>query len=105
MMRDITGYGSGRGPFIGFHDAFPTQGDTPDAEFDVAAGGWLDFLPGMDRVALDTHPYLCFSAPNNDGLSYQAAKVRFRYSVCTRRNRILTCVHYPSSPAHTGARR
>ena len=28
----------------------------------------------MDRVALDTHPYLCFSTPNNDGITYQAAK-------------------------------
>lgn len=78
MMRDITGYGTGNGPFIGFHDAFPTQDGIADADFDVAAGGWLDFAPGMDRVALDTHPYLCFSAPNDDSLPYQAAKVSRR---------------------------
>lgn len=57
------------GPWITFHDGF-----TGSPARDVAAGGWLGFLPGMDRVALDTHPYLCFSTPNNDGISYQAAK-------------------------------
>lgn len=77
MIRDITGFGEGRGPFISFHDAFAPQNDVSDVDFDVARGGWNDFLPGMDRVSLDTHPYLCFSEPNNDPLSFQATKVRF----------------------------
>lgn len=55
---------------IAFHDGFVPYA-TP-----MASGGWDGFLTGADRVALDSHPYLCFSAPNNDGLSYQAAKVR-----------------------------
>ncbi|KAK4049288.1 hypothetical protein OIV83_004225 [Microbotryomycetes sp. JL201] len=74
MIRGVTGYGKGNGPFIAFHDGFPLQNGIPDSEFDVSNGGWLDFLPGMDRVSLDTHPYLCFSEPNNDGLAYQASK-------------------------------
>ncbi|KAM0787105.1 hypothetical protein ACM66B_006360 [Microbotryomycetes sp. NB124-2] len=69
MIREITGYGEGNGPWITFHDGFT---GTPVRS--VAQGGWLGWLPGMDRVALDTHPYLCFAEPNNDGITYQAAK-------------------------------
>lgn len=87
MVRGITGIGEGNGecalclrlsrrslalnsgPWITFHDGF-----TGTPVRNVSAGGWLGFLPGMDRVALDTHPYLCFAEPNNDGISYQAAK-------------------------------
>ncbi|ORY88674.1 glycoside hydrolase family 5 protein [Leucosporidium creatinivorum] len=69
MIRDITGIGEGNGPFITFHDGF-----TGTPVRNVTSGGWLGFMPGMDRVALDTHPYLCFSEPNNDGITYQAAK-------------------------------
>ncbi|SCV67335.1 BQ2448_5981 [Microbotryum intermedium] len=67
MIRNITGFGTGKGPFITFHDAFFVLNTTSN-------GGWLGWMPGSDRVSLDRHPYLCFSAPNNDGLSYQAAK-------------------------------
>ncbi|SGY89872.1 BQ5605_C039g11774 [Microbotryum silenes-dioicae] len=67
MMRNITGFGTGNGPFITFHDAFFVLNTTDN-------GGWLGWMPGSDRVALDRHPYLCFATPNNDGLSYQAAK-------------------------------
>ncbi|KAK4047108.1 hypothetical protein OIO90_006310 [Microbotryomycetes sp. JL221] len=74
MMRGMTGFGKDNGPWIAFHDGFPLQNGIPDSEFDVSAGGWLGWLPGMDRVSLDTHPYLCFSEPNNDGLAYQASK-------------------------------
>jgi len=73
MIRDITGIGEGNGPFITFHDGF-----TGTPVRNVTSGGWLGWMPGMDRVALDTHPYLCFSTPNNDGITYQAAKVSFR---------------------------
>ncbi|PFH50439.1 glycoside hydrolase family 5 protein [Amanita thiersii Skay4041] len=49
MVRNITGYGEGHGPFISIHDGF--QGML----------SWANFLPGSDRIALDTHPYLAFS--------------------------------------------
>lgn len=70
MVRGITGIGEGKGPFITFHDAFFDQATS------VASGGWDGFLAGGDRMAIDSHPYLCFSAPNHDSLGYQAAKVR-----------------------------
>ncbi|PPQ73542.1 hypothetical protein CVT24_007452 [Panaeolus cyanescens] len=50
MIRNITGVGEGKGPFMSIHDGF--QG------FDA----WTDFLnPGADRLALDQHPYFAFS--------------------------------------------
>lgn len=72
MVRGISGIGEGNGPFITFHDGFVAQATN------ISQGSWDGFLPGADRMALDQHPYLCFDAsgPNNDGLSYQAAKVR-----------------------------
>ena len=74
MVREITGIGEGKGPFIVFHDGFVGQAQT------IAEGGWLDFLPGADRVALDSHPYLCFGDPSADPLGFQATKVCFRRS-------------------------
>lgn len=71
-MRNIGGIGQGNGPFITYHDGFTKQAES------IAQGGWNGFLPGADRVGIDTHPYLCFAAPNNDGLAYQAMKVRCR---------------------------
>ncbi|KAI0764318.1 glycoside hydrolase [Trametes elegans] len=52
-LRGITGTGAGNGPIIGFHDGFS------------GPGGWADFLPGADRVALDTHPYFAFNGKAN----------------------------------------
>lgn len=69
MIRDIGGTGTGNGPFIVLHDGFVQQG------IPVSRGGWMGFLPGSDRVSLDSHPYLCFGPPNNDGLAFQATKV------------------------------
>ncbi|KAF7367193.1 Glycoside hydrolase family 5 protein [Mycena sanguinolenta] len=51
MIRGITGYGEGNGPFISIHDGFDPLTT------------WADFLPGSDRINLDTHPYFAFS-PN-----------------------------------------
>ncbi|KAG5653125.1 hypothetical protein H0H81_002192 [Sphagnurus paluster] len=48
MIRNITGYGAGNGPFIGIHDGF------------AGISTWADFLPGSDRILLDTHPYFAF---------------------------------------------
>ncbi|KAJ6533670.1 glycoside hydrolase superfamily [Mycena capillaripes] len=54
MIRSITGYGAGNGPFISIHDGFDP----------VAT--WAGFLPGADRVILDTHPYFAFNQQPND---------------------------------------
>ncbi|KAJ7448821.1 hypothetical protein B0H11DRAFT_2332812 [Mycena galericulata] len=54
MIRSITGYGAGNGPFISIHDGF----------LNVAA--WAGFLPGSDRIILDTHPYFAFDQQPND---------------------------------------
>ena len=48
MIREITGYGEGNGPFLSFHDGF------------VGIRQWFSFLPGADRLAVDQHPYLIF---------------------------------------------
>lgn len=62
MIRDITGIGKGKGPWLSFHDAF------------LSAGAWKDFLRGADRVALDTHPYLSFGGQNQDPMDEQVWK-------------------------------
>ncbi|GAA5970274.1 hypothetical protein JCM11641_001644 [Rhodosporidiobolus odoratus] len=67
MMRSISGTGESNGPFITFHDGFVTLSTN------VTSGGWNGFLNGWDRVALDSHRYLCFDTPNNYGLAYQAS--------------------------------
>ncbi|KAJ7692426.1 glycoside hydrolase superfamily [Mycena rosella] len=54
MIRKITGIGAGNGPYISIHDGF--QG----------LDSWAGFLPGSDRVILDTHPYFAFSGAPND---------------------------------------
>ncbi|KAJ6528287.1 glycoside hydrolase family 5 protein [Mycena vulgaris] len=54
MIRGITGYGAGNGPFMSIHDGF--QG----------VASWAGFLPGSDRVILDTHPYFAFDQQPND---------------------------------------
>ncbi|KAJ7071561.1 glycoside hydrolase [Mycena amicta] len=54
MVRGITGMGAGKGPYISLHDGF------------VGLESWAGFMPGSDRVILDTHPYFSFSGnPNN----------------------------------------
>lgn len=65
---EITGTGTGNGPILAIHDGFSTRGVS------VADGGWNGFMAGADRLAMDSHPYLCFSAPNNDSVEYQATK-------------------------------
>ncbi|KAJ2922822.1 hypothetical protein H1R20_g14279, partial [Candolleomyces eurysporus] len=49
IVRSITGYGTGKGPYIGFHEGF--SGPDP----------WAGFMRGADRVVLDMHPYFAFS--------------------------------------------
>lgn len=61
-VRLASGLGEGNGPMISIHDGFGDQ------------SAWYNFLVGADRVALDRHPYLCFTAPNADPLPTQALK-------------------------------
>ena len=53
MMRNITGYGEGNGPYIAIHDGF------------IGTSKWANFLPGSDRIVLDTHPYFAFDGQPN----------------------------------------
>lgn len=53
MIRNITGYGAGKGPYISIHDGF------------IGVSKWADFMPGSDRVILDTHPYFAFDGKPN----------------------------------------
>lgn len=47
---------------ITFHDGFK------------GTARWYGFLPGSDRVALDSHRYLAFREPNLDSMDLQALK-------------------------------
>jgi len=52
MMRNITGTGEGKGPYISIHDAFVPLTHWPSG-----------FIPGGDRVIVDAHPYVAFDTP------------------------------------------
>ncbi|KAG9037366.1 hypothetical protein FS837_001448 [Tulasnella sp. UAMH 9824] len=61
-MREITGRGQGKGPFISIHDSFR------------GLAAWKDLLPGHDRIALDTHSYLIFVNVDRSSLTEQIQK-------------------------------
>lgn len=61
-LRNITGYGNGHGPYLSIHDGFQSLST------------WADFLPGHDRLALDTHPYFCFDPQDYSPLSTQMGR-------------------------------
>ncbi|KIM27166.1 glycoside hydrolase family 5 protein [Serendipita vermifera MAFF 305830] len=48
IIRTAGGSGQGNGPVISLHESFFGLGD------------WVGFLPGADRLAMDSHPYLVF---------------------------------------------
>ncbi|KAJ6514468.1 glycoside hydrolase [Mycena vitilis] len=54
LIRNITGFGEGNGAYISFHDGFG------------GISSWGGFLPGADRLVLDTHTYFAFSSSPND---------------------------------------
>ena len=54
MIRSITGVGEGKGAYIGIHDGFQSLTD------------WKDFLPGSDRINMDTHQYFAFGGASID---------------------------------------
>ncbi|THH06748.1 hypothetical protein EW145_g3869 [Phellinidium pouzarii] len=57
LVRTAGGTGAGNGPFVSYHDGFQGQNN------------WAGFLPGADRISLDTHPYLCFATQSSNPLS------------------------------------
>ena len=61
MIREITGIGEGKGPYIAITDGI---------------GGvtiWAGLLPNADRLALDTHKYFAFGGdPNTDPINVTA---------------------------------
>lgn len=63
MMRNITGTGKGNGPMIAFHDGFS------------GLSIFENFLTNSDRVAYDTHPYICFTPPFTDSFDSAVANV------------------------------
>ena len=62
IIRKVGGTGAGNGPVISIHEAF--QG----------LDKWTTFLPGADRLALDTHPYLAFGTMSADPIDTFAAQ-------------------------------
>ncbi|KAI0362338.1 glycoside hydrolase [Trametes cingulata] len=63
-VRNASGTGEGKGPWVVFHDAF------------LGLSNWAGFLPNADRVQLDIHQYLCFDGQSADdyGVRVQAGQ-------------------------------
>ncbi|KAG8874497.1 hypothetical protein FRB97_005864 [Tulasnella sp. 331] len=62
VLRNITGLGAGHGPYLSIHDGFEPLSD------------YANFLPGNDRLALDSHPYMCFTDQDPSPISTQLQK-------------------------------
>ncbi|KZT28462.1 glycoside hydrolase family 5 protein [Neolentinus lepideus HHB14362 ss-1] len=60
IVREASGTGEGNGPFISYHDGF------------LPRDQWAGFLPGADRIALDSHPYICFGGQSDAAMSTYA---------------------------------
>lgn len=59
-VREASGIGEGKGPFVSFHDGF------------LGLEQWAGFLPNADRTALDQHTYLCFTSQSDSPMSTYA---------------------------------
>lgn len=62
-MRNITGIGAGKGPFMVIHDGF------------IGLDTWDGFLTGADRLSLESHYYFAFS-PDQFGASSREMATR-----------------------------
>jgi glucan 1,3-beta-glucosidase len=60
IIRNAGGIGEGNGPFISIHDAFFPRNQ------------WVGVMPNADRVALDSHPYICFGGQSSAAMSTYA---------------------------------
>jgi glucan 1,3-beta-glucosidase len=65
IIRNAGGTGEGNGPFISYHDGF------------LARSQWANVFPNADRIALDTHPYICFGGQSDADMS------TYRNTPCT----------------------
>ncbi|KZS99132.1 glycoside hydrolase [Sistotremastrum niveocremeum HHB9708] len=61
IVRKASGTGQGKGPYVSIHDGF------------LSPGNWVDVFPNADRMAIDTHPYICFGGQSAAPLSSYAA--------------------------------
>ena len=62
MIREITGIGEGKGPFIQLNIGIGPSLAT-----------WAGIFPNADRVAIDTHPYFAFNQqPNTQPINVPA---------------------------------
>ncbi|XP_006458234.1 hypothetical protein AGABI2DRAFT_63154 [Agaricus bisporus var. bisporus H97] len=57
IIRTAGGTGEGNGPFATIHDAF------------FPRDRWAGIFPNADRMALDSHPYLCFGPQSDSPMS------------------------------------
>jgi len=60
IVREASGTGEGKGPWISIHDGFRSRSD------------FAGFMENADRITLDTHPYLCFSTQSDAPMSSYA---------------------------------
>ena len=59
-IREASGVGEGNGPIISFHEGF--QG----------LAHYSGFMENADRIAMDTHPYICFGQQSSAAMSTYA---------------------------------
>jgi len=60
IVREAGGTGTGNGPYVLIHDGFLPRSD------------WVGVVPDADRLALDSHPYLCFDGQSSAPMSTYA---------------------------------
>ncbi|GAA5863875.1 hypothetical protein JCM8547_006091, partial [Rhodosporidiobolus lusitaniae] len=85
-VRNVTGYGKGKGPFLALHDGFkgtrrwynflesrPLR-SSPSSSSGSGMQKFGSSVDGLDRVALDSHRYLAFAEPDLREVGEQVMK-------------------------------
>ncbi|KAI5900255.1 glycoside hydrolase family 5 protein [Schizophyllum commune H4-8] len=62
IVREASGTGEGKGPYISLHDGF------------MGLPQWEGFMEGADRVQLDWHPYIAFNDQSDAPMSSYAGR-------------------------------
>jgi glucan 1,3-beta-glucosidase len=57
VVRAASGIGQDKGPFISFHEGFE------------GLANWAGFMTNADRLAMDVHPYVCFTTQSSNPMS------------------------------------
>jgi glucan 1,3-beta-glucosidase len=79
MIHNISGNGAGHGPYMSMHDG-EIISSFCDVSHPIFCSGfqslsaWANYMPGSDRLILDSHPYLCFVEIDPAPLSQQLTK-------------------------------